>query len=155
MKRIITSLALCAAAGGLFAEAADAATETAHPGRRGERCDKALGHLKEKHPELFKRIDANGDGEINGGEFRGFLERREENLKEKHPELFAVIDTDGDGNLDRGEVKAAHEAREKRCKANHPKAFDKVDRNNDGELDRREVHQARDAVQNRRQGRKR
>lgn len=141
MMRILTTTLCLLAMGGLYAEAAAVPT----PEQRAERREKALNHLKEKHPEVFKKMDSNGDGEINGGEFHTFLDQRDAKFQEKYPEVFAGVDTNGDGKLSQDEMKVAREAREERFKANHPKAFDRVDKNDDGELQRREVHKAREA----------
>jgi len=140
MNRILlTSLSLLTL-GGLYAESA-----APTPEQRAERRDKCLTELKNKHPELFKKIDVNGDGDISGPEFGAFLEQREGKFKEKHPELFAAIDSNGDGELGRDEVKAARETRDAKFKANHPKAFEHADKNDDGKIGPQEAHEARDA----------
>ena len=87
--------------------------------------------IKEKHPELFKKIDTDGDGKISPEEMHAAREKLEEfrengdhkptdeqkeairerleNMKEKHPELFKRIDKNGDGKISPEEM---HDARE-------------------------------------------
>lgn len=158
MSRILSASLCLFAVGALCAEAAAPAGEHANQRAnlgegRGERHEKCLAHLKADHPEVFARIDANGDGDINGGEFQAFLEKKESALKEKHPDLFAAVDADGNGDLSKEELKVAREMREERFKAKHPEAFDKIDRNDDGKIDHREADKAREKRDERRTNR--
>jgi hypothetical protein len=149
MHRFLTASLCLIAVGGLCAEGV-APTPALTPAQRAERREKCLAELKEKHPEAYKKIDANGDGDISGAEFGSFIEHREANFKEQHPDLFAAIDSNGDGKVDKDELKAAREARDERFKANHPKAFDKVDKNDDGRIQPGEAHDARENRRERR-----
>lgn len=87
--------------------------------------------MKEKHPELFKKIDTDGDGKISPEEMRTAREKLEEFrekddhkttdepiakmkerieiIKEKHPELYKRIDKNGDGKISPEEMHAARE----------------------------------------------
>ena len=94
--------------------------------------------MKEKHPELFKKIDTNGDGKISPEEMQAAREKLEEfrensdrkpndeqkeamrerieGMKEKHPELFKRIDKNGDGKISPEEMHAAREILEQHRK---------------------------------------
>ncbi|KAG6751368.1 hypothetical protein POTOM_045902 [Populus tomentosa] len=52
---------------------------------------------------FFKKMDRNGDGQINLAEFVGYL-WNDNNTVLTDPSLFKALDTDGNGNLDRKEA---------------------------------------------------
>ena len=83
-------------------------------GGDGKEGDEALAawaaRIKEKRPEEFAKLDADGDGTISPAEAKAARDHAEELLKDNYPELFARFDTDHDGHLSHGEVQAAREA---------------------------------------------
>ncbi|MBA3936358.1 MAG: EF-hand domain-containing protein [Planctomycetes bacterium] len=83
-------------------------------GGNGKEGDDALAawaaRIKEKRPDEFAKLDADGDGTISPAEAKAARDHAEELLKDNYPELFARFDTDHDGHLSHGEVQAAREA---------------------------------------------
>lgn len=144
MKKIL----LFAAAGCLIGNLSAAQGDDAKNTELKER----MGHMAKEHPELFAKLDANGDGKISKEEIETGMAVRDEQFKAKNPELFAKLDANGDGKLDKNERDAGREAFEEKLAEKNPKAFEHADKNGDGELDRREMHRAKDKAQERREG---
>ena len=76
----------------------------------GEALAAWAARLKEKHPDEFAKLDADGDGTISLAEAKAARDHAEVLLKDNYPELFARFDTDHDGHLSHGELQAAREA---------------------------------------------
>lgn len=63
--------------------------------------------MKEKNPEFFKRIDADGDGTITVAEVEAWQKKEQERRKESMDRAFTEADKDKDGKLDRAEFEEA------------------------------------------------
>ncbi len=83
-------------------------------GGDGKEGDEALAawaaRIKEKRPDEFAKLDADGDGTISPAEAKAARDHAEALLKDNFPELFARFDTDHDGHLSHSEVQAARES---------------------------------------------
>jgi hypothetical protein len=114
MKRILPFLAIPLLAGALYAQdgampttpppAGNAPVHGDGPGR-GDPAKMAerLNQLKDRNPELFKRLDANGDGTISADEAEAHRKKEGARIQEALDQIFIQADKDGDGKLDRKE----------------------------------------------------
>ncbi len=90
--------------------------------------------MKEKHPELFKKIDTDGDGKISPDEREAAREKLEQ------------FRQDGDRKLT-DEQKEALRERIQGMKEKHPELFDRIDKNDDGKISPEEMHAAREILE--------
>lgn len=101
MKHLPLALSLMVALTGTALAAPD-------PGQspRSEQANPSQGPGKGRGPDLFKRADINGDGQVTRAEFLTASQRMAE-------QLFQRLDTNGDGVISEQErAQAHHKARE-------------------------------------------
>lgn len=108
MKRLIPLLALpLLTVGALCAQDGALLPPPPPPGEEGPldpaKAAERLNHLKERNPEAFKRIDANGDGTISPDEAEAHRKKEMARIQESLDQAFIKADKDGDGKLDRKE----------------------------------------------------
>lgn len=141
MKRILPLLALPLLTGALCAQDGAAPTTPPPTGNAPVHGDgpghgdpakmaERLNQLKDKNPELFKRIDANGDGTISADEAEAHRKKEGARIQEALDQIFIQADKDGDSKLDRKEFgEAAAMARRQMEQAGRgPGGPDKGDR---------------------------
>jgi Ca2+-binding EF-hand superfamily protein len=141
------SLAPALLAAMLFLCPALRAEDSAASEKAGPPADRAMN--AQRHAEIMKRFDKNGDGkldeaektaakEYNRGQQNEGGKKAGERLRKK---AVAKYDKNGDGKLDAAEEEAARAEI-----VNDPKVIKRHDKNGDGKLDEAEKEAAREAL---------
>lgn len=86
--------------------------------------------------EVFAKLDASKDGQLDKEEFRAGAEMRKEKVKEKHDsrKVFDKIDADNSGAIEYEEFEKMNQARQARRedRLTPDELFEKIDTNDDG-----------------------